>query len=87
MAYPNQTTTGAARDEIERAGDATSNMARKAGDAAKQVSHDVSDAVGHAADIAHHQLDSMTVYVRKNPLQATAIAAGVGFMFALIARR
>ena len=87
MAYPDQTATGATREGIERAGDVTSNIAQKAGDAAKQVSHDVSDAVGHAADIAHHQLDSMSVYVRKNPLQATAIAAGVGFMFALIARR
>ena len=87
MAYPNQSTTSATREGIERAGDATSSMAQKAGETAKQVSHDVSDAVGHAADMAHHQLDSMSIYVRKNPLQATAIAAGVGFVFALIARR
>ena len=87
MAYPNQSTTAAARDGIERAGDATSSFAQKAGDTAKQVSNDVSDAVGNAAELAHHQLDSMTAYVKKNPLQATAIAAGVGFVFALIARR
>ena len=87
MAYPNQSTSNTARDNIERAGDATSSAAQKAGDVAKSVSRDVSDAVGQAADMAHEQLDSMTKYVRKNPLQSTAIAAAVGFVFALIARR
>ena len=77
MAYPNQSTVGT-RETIERAGDATSSLAQKAGDTAKSVSRDVSDAVGQAADIAHDQLDNMTKYVRKNPLQATAIAAGIG---------
>ena len=87
MTYSSQSSTGAARDTIERAGEATSSAAQRAGDAAKTMSKDVSDAVGHAADIAHDQLDSMTAYVRKNPLQSTAIAAAVGFVFALIARR
>lgn len=87
MAYPNQSSTSTARDTIERAGDATSSAAQKAGDAARTVSREVSDAVGQAADMAHDQLDSMTKYVRKNPLQSTAIAAAVGFVFALIARR
>lgn len=76
MAYPDQS-----------AKDSASDAARTASDTAKQVGRDVSNAVGQAADIAHDQLDSMTSYVRKNPLQATAIAAGVGFVFALIARR
>ena len=83
----NSNQTSATRDGVERAGDAAATMAQKAGETAKQVSSDVSEAVGQAADMAHHQLDAMTVYVRKNPLQATAIAAGVGFLFALIARR
>ena len=85
MAYPNQSTT--TRETIERGGDATSSLAQKAGDTAKSVSRDVSDAFGQAADVAHDQLDTMTKYVRKNPLQATAIAAGIGFVFALIAQR
>ena len=76
MAYPNQS-----------AQDTASDVGRAASDTAKQVGRDVSNAMGQAADIAHDQLDSMTSYVRKNPLQATAIAAGVGFVFALIARR
>ena len=84
MAYPNQSAASAAHDGVA---DATASVAQKTGDAAKQMSREVSDAACHAADVAHHQLDSMTAYVRKNPLQATAIAAGVGFVFALIARR
>ena len=78
--YPGQSTTAQARDTIERAGDAAANTA-------KSVGHDVSAAVGQAAEMAKEQLDGMSQYVRKNPLQATAIAAGVGFIFALIARR
>ena len=80
MAFPNQST----QDEISNA---AASAANKAGDTAKMVGREMSDAVGHAADVAHNQLDSMTAYVRKNPLQSTAIAAGVGFVFALIARR
>ena len=87
MAYANQTGANATRDGIERAGDKAASAAQKVGDIAQSVSHDVSDAVGQAANMAHDQLDAMTAYVRKNPLQATAIAAGVGFVFALIARR
>ncbi len=78
--YPGQSTTSQARDTIERAGDAAASTA-------KTVGQDVSAAVGQAAEMAQEQLDGMSRYVRKNPLQATAIAAGVGFVFALIARR
>lgn len=87
MAYSNPSATRTAEDTIERAGDYASSAAQKAGDAAKSASKDLSNAVEHAAGMAHEQLDSMTAYVRKNPLQSTAIAAGVGFIFALIARR
>jgi ElaB/YqjD/DUF883 family membrane-anchored ribosome-binding protein len=80
QSYPGQSTTSQARDTMERAGDTAAN-------AAKSMSRDMSSAVGQAADMAQEQLDGMTRYVRKNPLQATAIAAGVGFVFALIARR
>lgn len=91
MAYPNQSTTSSIRDDIERAGDSASSTAHRAASSAsstaKSVGQDMSQAMGQAADVAQHQLDSMTTYVRKNPLQATAIAAAVGFVFALIARR
>ncbi len=78
--YPGQSASSQARDTIERAGETAASTA-------KTVGRDVSSAVGQAADMAQEQLDGMTRYVRKNPLQATAIAAGVGFVFALIARR
>jgi ElaB/YqjD/DUF883 family membrane-anchored ribosome-binding protein len=80
QSYPGQSTTSQTRDTIERAGESAASTA-------KSVGRDVSSAVGQAADMAQEQLDGMTSYVRKNPLQATAIAAGVGFVFALIARR
>ena len=32
------------------------------------------------------QHESLERYIRRNPLQAAAIAAGIGFVFALIAR-
>ena len=69
-----------ARESIEKAGDVAAKAARSAG-------HDVSLAVENAADMAHHQLDAMAGYVRRNPLQSTAIAAALGFVVALIARR
>ena len=80
QSYPGQSTTSQARETIDRTTD-------QAASTAKSVGRDVSSAVGQAADMAQEQLDGMTSYVRKNPLQATAIAAGVGFVFALIARR
>jgi ElaB/YqjD/DUF883 family membrane-anchored ribosome-binding protein len=91
MAYPNQSTSGSIRDDMERAGDSASNAAQRAASSAsstaKSVGQDVSHAMNQAADVAQNQLDSMTSYVRKNPLQSTAMAAAVGFVFALIARR
>ncbi len=33
------------------------------------------------------QLDNLSSSIRSNPLQAAAIAAGIGFLFAVIARR
>lgn len=80
QSYPGQSTTAQTRETIERAGDTAASTA-------KAVGRDVSSAVGQAADMAQEQLDGMSAYVRKNPLQATAIAAGVGFVFALLARR
>ena len=74
MAYPN-------------ANPSANDAAQQATDAAKSIGRDAANAAGQAVEMAQNQLDSMTVYVRKNPLQATAIAAAVGFVFALVARR
>jgi len=92
MAAFNQTgAASTARDTIDRAGSAAAQAGHDAGDAVKDVtrkaSEAVGEAVGQAGEMAQEKLDSMAAYVRRNPLQATAIAAGIGFAFALIARR
>jgi ElaB/YqjD/DUF883 family membrane-anchored ribosome-binding protein len=43
--------------------------------------------VEQAQALAQGQLDKLAANIRRNPLQAAAIAAGVGFVFALLARR
>jgi ElaB/YqjD/DUF883 family membrane-anchored ribosome-binding protein len=38
------------------------------------------------AETAQNQYDSMLTAIRRSPIQAVAVAAGVGFILALIAR-
>ena len=44
-------------------------------------------AAGQAQHIAHEQLDRLADRIRAKPLQSTGIAAGIGFVLALLARR
>ena len=44
-------------------------------------------AVDQAQTMAQGQYDKLTASIRRNPLQAAGIAAGVGFVLALLARR
>ncbi len=44
-------------------------------------------AIDSAQELAREQYDNLTHAVRGNPLQAAAIAAGIGFVLALLARR
>jgi ElaB/YqjD/DUF883 family membrane-anchored ribosome-binding protein len=44
-------------------------------------------AVDQAQTLAQDQYDKLTTSIRRNPLQAAGIAAGVGFVLALLARR
>jgi ElaB/YqjD/DUF883 family membrane-anchored ribosome-binding protein len=37
--------------------------------------------------MAQDQYDDLTASIRRNPLQAAGIAAGIGFVLALLARR
>lgn len=43
--------------------------------------------VKEVTDTARDQYDSLTKAIRRSPLQAAAIAAGIGFVLALLARR
>jgi len=47
----------------------------------------VQDSAGEARDAARRSAGDIEVAVRKNPLQAALIAAGVGFAIGLMARR
>lgn len=47
----------------------------------------ISDTVEQAQALAQEQYDKLTVAIRRNPLQAAGIAAGIGFVVALLARR
>lgn len=87
MANMNPSMSSATRDAADRVSDTASQVGHDATIAAKDIGRKASAAVDQASDLAHEKLESMAAYVRRNPLQATAIAAGVGFVFALIARR
>jgi len=63
-----------------------------------RTERDVREAVGTAQEkfgetveqaqaLAQDQYDKLTASIRRNPLQAAGIAAGVGFVLALLARR
>jgi ElaB/YqjD/DUF883 family membrane-anchored ribosome-binding protein len=58
---------------------------------ARRAAHDAADASMHMVEAAREQAMSLERdlerQIRTNPIQAVAIAAGVGFLFALMTRR
>ena len=42
--------------------------------------------ITEAKEIARDQYDSVVALIRRNPLQSAGIAAGIGFLAALLAR-
>lgn len=62
------------------ASDATSRVAAMAPD-------DLTEAAGRLQDEASFQMDRLSETIRNKPIQSAAIAAGIGFLFAVIARR
>ena len=62
---------------------AKSNLATLGNAAGDQIA----DVAGQAQEAAKVQLDKLADIIRQKPLQATGIAAGVGFVLALLARR
>ncbi len=44
-------------------------------------------ALDEAQRLAQEQYDKLILSIRRNPLRAAAIAAGIGFVLALLARR
>ncbi len=56
-------------------------------DLATSAQDKVTTAFDSAQELAREQFDNLTLAIRRNPLQAAAIAAGIGFVLALFARR
>ena len=65
----------------------TSTASRQANDLANTAQDKFNETVGQAQDFAQEQYDKMAASIRRNPLQAAGIAAGIGFVLALLARR
>jgi ElaB/YqjD/DUF883 family membrane-anchored ribosome-binding protein len=68
------------RSPSQAAGNAVDNLASAAQDT-------LNAAVDQAQTMAQDQYDKLTASIRRNPLQAAGIAAGIGFVLALLARR
>jgi ElaB/YqjD/DUF883 family membrane-anchored ribosome-binding protein len=62
---------------------ASTNVSAMASNAGDQLA----DAAHQAQHAAQEQLDKLSEAIRAKPIQAAGIAAGVGFLLALLARR
>ncbi len=83
MTYTNDPfggTSTTAGGNAHRAKDGISAMASAAGE-------QISDVAGQAQHAAQEQLDNLSEAIRRRPIQAAGIAAGVGFLLAMLARR
>ena len=76
----NSSTYDTVRAAAEQAED---NVARVGRDLANKAS----DAAGIVQQEAKTQMDRLSVSIREKPLQSAAIAAGLGFLAATVARR
>ncbi|MFA6141056.1 MAG: DUF883 C-terminal domain-containing protein [Hyphomicrobium sp.] len=65
----------------------TSTTSRQVNDLANTAQDKFNETVEQAQDFAQEQYDKMAASIRRNPLQAAGIAAGIGFVLALLARR
>ena len=63
--------------------DLRSNVSSMASAAGDEISH----VAGQAQQVAHEQLDRLADTIRRKPIQSTGIAAGIGFLLAMLARR
>ncbi|MFN3625484.1 MAG: YqjD family protein [Hyphomicrobium sp.] len=63
------------------------SLERDARELASNAQERLSDTVEQAQALAQEQYDKLADSIRRNPLQAAGIAAGIGFVLALLARR
>jgi len=70
-----------------RSGTTSASFEKQARDIASSAQDKLNETVEQAQTIAQEQYDKLAASIRRNPLQAAGIAAGVGFVLALLARR
>ncbi len=63
------------------------SLSSTASSALSSAGDQISDVAGQAQVVAQEQLDKLSASIRKNPIQSAGIAAGIGFMLALLARK
>ncbi len=51
------------------------------------ASAQIADAAGQVQHAAQQQIDNLAEAIRNKPIQAAGIAAGIGFLLAMLARR
>lgn len=65
----------------------SSSTANAVNDLASTAQDKFNETVEQARNLAQGQYDMLEASIRRNPLQAAGIAAGIGFVLALLARR
>lgn len=78
------TTTSSANGDFPHNRDTTAERAKEF---ASEAVDQAAEYTQEAQETAVEKLGEIETAIRRNPLQAAAIAAGIGFVFALIARR
>jgi len=63
------------------------SAASTASDLANAAQDKISETVDQAQALTQDQYDKLVATIRRNPLQAAGVAAGIGFVLALLARR
>jgi ElaB/YqjD/DUF883 family membrane-anchored ribosome-binding protein len=65
----------------------TTSAGRQVNDLTNTAQDKFNETVEQAQALAQEQYDKLAASIRRNPLQAAGIAAGIGFVLALLARR
>jgi ElaB/YqjD/DUF883 family membrane-anchored ribosome-binding protein len=65
----------------------TTPASNTASDIANAAQERFADTVDQAQALAQDQYDKLVQNIKRNPIQAAGIAAGIGFVLALLARR
>ncbi|MGE3067374.1 MAG: hypothetical protein AB7K67_17475 [Hyphomicrobiaceae bacterium] len=73
--------------EQDKASDAARAAREEISRVAGKASEKLDAAVDSAKSIASENIDKVEAAIRRNPLAAAGIAAGIGFFLAVIARR